>query len=382
MIDFSDKTYYRILQEQEQRVPNKYDKREGSLIDTALRPESWEFENVYLLLKRIQANGFMTTAEDNAAIEYRAEERGVHRDNANAAIGEAVFDIDVGTNKRFSTINGADSVIFNTQRFREVDSDGNYHYEVVSEKPGIVGNGYIGALLPITAEFGSNLHIATLVGILIPGEEAEDNASLKERYWDSFTQKPFGGNIAAYRAACLEIDGVGGVQIYPHWQGGGTVLCSIIDSTFSIPSDDLINIVQNVICPPEADDTNPSANGYGMATIGAQVTINKPEAFEVDVAMTLTVRGGYSVTTVQSAVTASVNAYLLDLRREWGKKLTRNVVEYPLSVEIAWVQFAVLRSEGVANVSGITLNGDTLDIALSETPELQQLPTLGTVTFN
>ncbi|MDR2360044.1 MAG: baseplate J/gp47 family protein [Oscillospiraceae bacterium] len=383
MIDFSDRTFYKILEEQKQRVPNKYDKREGtSLIDTALRPESWEFENAYMLLRRIQDNGFMATAEDNAAIEYKAAERGQSRKAATYAVGEAVFDIEVGLDKRFSTINGADSVIFATTKFIARDEDGLYRYEAVCETAGISGNGYIGALLPISGEFGGNLNIARLEAITIPGEEQEDNDTLKQKYWESFSQKPYGGNIASYRTACLDIDGVGGVQVYPHWRGGGTVLCSIIDGSYSVPSATLLEIVQTAICPPEAGNDNPSANGYGIAPIGAAVTIGAPSPYTVNVSMTLTVKGGYSAETVKSGVRKSLEAYLLELRRNWGKALTRNVVEYPLSVEVAWAQYHTLSTEGVANVSGITLNGSAADISLTETSVLQQLPVLGAVVFN
>jgi len=254
MIDFSQKTFENILREQLQLIAKQYDKREGSLIDTALRPEAWTLEQIYIALAQIQKNGFMVTATDPAAIDNRAIERGVIRDPATVATVETVFDIAVGLNKRFSTINGADSVIFRTTKLLLVDANGLYHYQAVAETPGIIGNNYSGSILPLSSEWGSSLKVARIEGVLIPGNEAEDDETVKRKYWESFNQQAYSGNIATYRQACLDIDGVGGVQVYPHWQGGGTVLCSIIDSTFSIPSSVLIELVQNTICPPEAGD--------------------------------------------------------------------------------------------------------------------------------
>ena len=40
MIDFSNKIYSNILKEMLDKVPNSYDKREGSIIQTAVGPAS------------------------------------------------------------------------------------------------------------------------------------------------------------------------------------------------------------------------------------------------------------------------------------------------------------------------------------------------------
>ena len=42
---------------------------------------------------------------------------------------------------------------------------------------------------------------------------------------------PFGGNIAQYRQWAKEIPGIGGVQVYPVWAGGGTVKLSTVSYT-------------------------------------------------------------------------------------------------------------------------------------------------------
>ena len=52
MIDFSGKTYANILSDQLSRVPDDLDKREGSIIQTALGPVSWYLEGVYMDMQR------------------------------------------------------------------------------------------------------------------------------------------------------------------------------------------------------------------------------------------------------------------------------------------------------------------------------------------
>ena len=63
------------------------------------------------------------------------------------------------------------------------------------------------------------------------------------------------------------------VQVYPAWKGGGTVLCSILDSELTPAESGLVKQVQATICPTEESGTSASANGYGIAPIGAAVTI-------------------------------------------------------------------------------------------------------------
>ena len=62
MIDFSNKIYSNILKEMLDKVPNSYDKREGSIIQTAVGPASYAFEEFYLTLNQVQRASFVQTA--------------------------------------------------------------------------------------------------------------------------------------------------------------------------------------------------------------------------------------------------------------------------------------------------------------------------------
>ena len=71
---------------------------------------------------------------------------------------------------------------------------------------------------------------AEITTLLYPGEEEESDDSLRERFLANLMKTAFGGNIAQYRQWAKEIPGIGGVQVYPVWAGGGTVKLSIIDT--------------------------------------------------------------------------------------------------------------------------------------------------------
>lgn len=377
-LDFSDRTYANILAEQLERVPNTVDKRELSIIQTALGPESWTIEGIYLHLNQLQASGFALTAKGEA-LDNKAEERGIYRNPATAAHRRGEFNVEVPVGARFQTIDGAKSVVFSV--LRSITSTNEYyHYEMVCETVGNIGNEYTGSMLPITVVAG--LTYAQLTEILTAGTDIEDDDSLLQRYLLSLEEQAFAGNITAYENYVLSQPDTGAVQVYPHYPQGGYVLLSVIDSNFDIAGSGLINRLQLDICPPDVDQDNPSANGYGVAPIGAIVTVVTPTELPINVTMTVQTQSGVTISEVQQAIIDAVSAYLLDVRRSFGTRVISNKVEYPITVYLSRIVVNVLGVEGVANVTDVTINGDAADLELTETGALQELPVLGTVTIN
>ena len=62
MIDLTGKTYQALLQAMLDRIPNTYDKRDTSPIQTALGPAAWALEGYYLTLDQVQRSAFIQTA--------------------------------------------------------------------------------------------------------------------------------------------------------------------------------------------------------------------------------------------------------------------------------------------------------------------------------
>ena len=255
--------------------------------------------------------------------------------------------------------------------------EGFYCYEMESETPGRIGNEYTGPILPITHVKG--LKKAVLTDILISGTDEETDESLRDRYMESLTSRPFGGNIAAYRSEILQIDGVGAVQVYPVWKGGGTVLCSILDSDYNAATDTLISRVQNQICPRGDGETDVSENGYGMAPIGAKVTITTATELALSIELTVQIQAGTDPEHVRGEIRQAAEEYLFSVRKGWGSGLVSHRVEYPVPVYIARLNYAILNVPGIVNVSHTMLNGAEEDIMCVESAQLQQIPVLGEV---
>ncbi|GLB31015.1 phage tail protein [Lacrimispora amygdalina] len=380
MIDFSNKNYANILAAQLSRIPDTIDKREGSMIQTALGPESWYLEGLYLDLNSVQKNAYAETA-GGIFLDMLVAERGIERKTATYAVKKGVFNREVSVGSRFSALTGSGYLTYRIMEFI-AQTDAGYMYKMRCETAGEIGNNYTGQLIAI--DYVTGLTSAELTDLLSAGTEEETDDSLRERYLATFDVASFGGNIASYRNAILAIDGVGAVQIYPAWQGGGTVLCSILNGNLKPAGSELINIVQNTICPPENGETEPSANGYGMAPIGAVVTIGTGTELVLNISLTVqflaSVQNGE--TAYKSQIEEKIEAYLETVRQSWGAMLKSQKIEYAVTIYVSRIIYAILDIPEIVNVTDVTINGSASDVVCVENSSMQQVPVLGTVTIN
>lgn len=383
MIDFSSGySYSDILSGMLAEVDDSLDKREGSLIQTALAPVAWYLEGLALALSQIQNGASVLTAQD-ADLEYLVANRGLTRTAATYAVRRGTFNVEIPAGSEFKTVNGADSVIFRSGDFVEM-SGGNYVYELTCETAGEIGNSYTGTILPVTSIAG--LQTATIGAIITVGADAETDASLRARYIETFTAAPYGGNITEYRQAILAIPGVGGVQVYPaeSYNGGGTVLCSICSDDFTAVDSSLVTAVQNAICPPGDGSNDPSPDGYGIAPVGAAVDIVSATNKTVNISFTAT----FAASVVNGAVVHAdeirdaIAEYIADVAESWGNALRSRAISYNVTVYAARVIAAILSVPEVVNVSNLTINGASGDLQLTETSALQEIPVLGEVVIN
>lgn len=375
-LNFSDKTYAALLASQLAAVPDTLDKREGSLIQTALGPESMALAEAYITMQDIMAQTYVLSAT-GANLDQRVAEAGIARNAAVAAVRVLTCNAPVAMGARFSTnteVVGSNYTV--TDEITDpVSSPGYYTYKATAETAGTGGNNYAGAMTAIT--YTPNLTSAVLGDIIIPGTDTETDANLRARYLAKVNLQPFGGNFADYYLAIMALPGVGAVQIYPVWDGGGTVKCSIL-TTMHLPADSaLVDEVQDAI-----DPTSGQGLGYGLAPIGATVTIVTASQLTIDIETTLTLAGGYTINQVTQPINDAISVYFESIRRGWGTTTSPTSHQYAMYVFIARINAAILDVTGVINVTGTTLNGSASDITLTENATTQQIPILGTITLN
>ena len=380
MIDFSGYNAKAVEREMLGRVPANIDRREGSIVQTAIGPVAWYLEGVYMLMEQIQNNAYADTAV-GGYLDLIVQERGLRRGKATPAVRRGTFDAPVVSGSQFKTINGAESAIFITGE--ELSSaDGWYTYAMTCQASGVTGNRYTGNLLPITAI--PDLTSAVLGDIITAGTEEETDEALRSRYFETFRVSAFGGNIQAYRNAILGMSGVGAVQVYPAWQGGGTVLCSILDDSLKPAHASVVAAVQEAVCPGEDGRAAPSDKGYGMAPIGAAVTITTASVLTLHVSCSVEFVSGMQggAESYRSEIEAKIREYLHTVTKSWGNALKGHTIDYSLTVYVSRIMFAILAIPAIVNVTDVRINGSGGDLHLVETAQLQQIPELGTVVIN
>lgn len=398
---YENETHDVILQRMLDRVSDEIDKRESSLIWDTHSSTAFELQLLYIELETLIKDSYGDSASREFLI-LLCKDRGLEPEAATNAILLGEFTpttIDV-TGERFN-IGELNYVV------TEKIADGKY--KVKCETAGIIGNQYLGSMIPM--EYIDGLETATLTELLIPGEDEEDTEVLRQRYFDSFNEQAFGGNRADYLAKVRGIDGVGDLKVTRVWNGdispssmipnkvvqtwceanisslpdgdvktwlsvvyyaslykkltvGGTVLITLVDSDdFGEPSQVLIDLVQETLDPVQN-----AGEGYGLAPIGHVVNVKSANPVTVDVTVTITFEEGYSWSNLKTTITEQLDAYLLELRKKWSESTTT-------IVRISQIESRILTVQGVIDVNNTKLNGVASNLTLG----VYDIPIIGGV---
>ncbi|GIQ63647.1 phage tail protein [Paenibacillus cisolokensis] len=357
---YEAQTYDAILQRMLDRVSDDIDKRPGSVIYDALAPAAAELAQMYIELDINYNLSFADTASGEH-LSRRTAEFGVNREPATKARRKGLFygandvpiDVPIGSRYSIEDVN-----------YVAIGKIAAGVYELECEQAGTIGNQLFGPLLPI--DYISGLALAELADIIVPGEDEESDDALRERYYKAVNEPAFGGNVADYKQRLNAINGVGGVKVFPVWNGGGTVKCTIVASDWGVPSAQLVDQVQTTV-----DPTVNSGQGLGTAPIGHRVTIAGVQGVTINVATTVTLSTGVTPGQVQGPIEDVISAYLLGLRQDWANQTQ-------LVIRVALIEAAILTVPGVIDVTGTTFNGSAGNLTLGE----EEIPLMGTVVVN
>ena len=404
---FEDQTYENLLASALARVSSALDKREGSMIYNGVAPTMAELAQLYIGLDFVFTATYVATAPRDFLIE-RAKDRGMAPYPASVAVFRAEFNIEVPEGTRFSC---EDLNFVVTERMSSADTETGLSHKVECETPGSAANDYTGALIPI--EYVEGLTSATLVELLIPGDDEEETEVFRQRILTAMQSQAFGGNQADYKAKVLDIDGVAAVKVHPVWNSditpaslipdatvqawfeddmasdissadvkawitavynaaiarkltvGGSVKLVIMAANNATPSADLINIVQTAIDPVQN-----AGEGMGLAPIGHNVLVVGVGTTTINITTTLTYATGWSWATAQESVKAVIDKYFKELAEVWADTGA-------ITVRISQIESRILMecASIITDISGTQLNGSTANVTLGE----DNIPVRGTI---
>ena len=373
--EFQNKDYDYFLRKMLDAVPDNIDKREGSIIYDALAPAALVMGQQSLDMANVIKETYIKTASGEF-LDYRAIEHGTSRYPATQTEAKAkvlndkkepLDNVQIGD--KFASI--GDSPIFYV--VTKINSD--LTIELTAETAGSSANSYIGQILPVTPN--DLLSWAEITEITAPARDVESDDHLRARLLSSQSWNAYGGNVADYLDMTSKIDEVGAAQIYPTWNGGGTVKVVILNNDLMPASASLVQKVKNTLDPEDKQ-----AEGYGLAPIDHAVTVTAPEILKVDVSIQLQLTNQANKVAVEKGIKDMLNELFSELRKDWNTINATVGRGYSLSIYRSRILSKIMLIDGVADSQFPKLNGEDKDIHLIFSNEVSQLPILGEVTIS
>ena len=344
------------------------DKREGSIVYDTLAPVCMELADAYAKMDILESQLSLLTAT-GSNLDNRAYEQGMAREQETQAerigtfkkyqideqTGEYVkdendnkilIDMDIPEGSRFVSPEN-DSIIY--EFIGKDDKDENI---LRCETYGTVGNEYTGTILPLTAI--PDLVEAKITGTHIPAQDTESDDELRTRVINKLNSLSFGGNIDAYIEKVSGIDGVGTCKVFPAWQYNGSVLLSVVDSSYEPITQSFADRIKEEIDPEES-----SGQGVGFAPIGHYVTITTPIKSNVKVQFHLDLEAGVTVGNVQEECERRIEEYFNSVRHNFGQDNT-------LGIYRARIIDTIIEIPEVLNITDVLLNDVDADIVYTD----------------
>ena len=184
---------------------------------------------------------------------------------------------------------------------------------------------------------------------------------MRKRYKASFNKKEFAGNKQSYITYISDIPGVGGVKVYPIWNGGGTVKIVITDSSYSVPSDNLVQEVQEKIDPSK------NGQGIGQAPIGAIVSVFGAINRNIQIGINCEYKTG-TFEDWENDIKDIINNYFNELSKNWQNEISIIIRKSELISRL-------IAFEQILDVIALSINNqdDNLTIADNELPYLESV---------
>ena len=182
-------------------------------------------------------------------------------------------------------------------------------------------------------------------------KEGETDDELRERTLAALAATPASGNSDHYAAWCGQVEDILRVKVLPLARGNGTVDIVAVGRDGKAPGQAVIDAAQAIV-----DEERP---------VGADAKVIAATETAVNVSASVTLMDGGELKAVKTVFSAALTDFFRDTA------LRTNVVSHGKVLRL------LLDCEGVADVSGFTMNGsgDSLTLGSGE------VPVVGTVTL-
>ncbi len=353
MYEYLDKTPDELLKIMLEEADINVDKRQGAVLYDALAPFSIVLAKLYYDLS-ISYDRFDYRTSYNEYLDLLA---------AQAPFGLTRFP--AGKCKRYVRITGIvpsiGSRFFSDDNLYwtfDIDISDNSYY-VICETAGEIGNKTEINSLLVPLNNYQDLQKCILSEIIIPGYEVETDESLRQRIYEKITKPALDGNKFQYEKWSKEYPGIGGVKVFPLWNGPNTVKVVIIDKLGEPASNKLVEEFQDYL------DPGIQGLGEGVAPCGAFVTVIAATFIKIDISFTLIRKTDYSLIKVKQDIEYEIDQYF--------KKISfqENVVR------ISRIGALILETNETIDYGDLKINGVSNNIYLNN----ESVPIMGELTI-
>lgn len=334
--------YEGLLKQALDKIPDSYDKREGSVIFNAVAPMCMEMSYLYLKLRTLTDLIFIDTSVGNY-LDRLVLQNGVQRLDSTYAEKYGRFNLP----HLEGVIFVKDEIQFEVIELLENPDANTFIYRLRCVEKGEIGNVEAGPLTSLNYIRG--LSVAEITGTIIEGTDVETDEHLRQRYIDNVTDIAYGGNKSDYRQKIKAMDGVGSCKVIPVWDGPGTVKCIITNADYETPSSTLVDQVQQAV------DPTLDGHGVGIAPIGHITTV--VGASNQDLVITAEIATHNPPADLQNKLESAIKEYFKSLNKNWESIDN-------LTIRISQITNVLLDVEGVIDIGEITINSQNQNFVL------------------
>lgn len=328
----------------------RFDTREGSFARTLIAPASYEIWKGYTALEGVPDMIFITE-QSGQYIDKKAADFGLTRKPGVKAAGSITLNGRSGTvvpaGKVFLT---PDGLGYTLDAQAVIPSGGSVSGTITAQEVGEIYNVGAGEISVQQSPLSGLTSFAA--GETSGGVDEETDAQLVERYYDYIRKPATSGNVYQYEQWAESVTGVGQAKIFPLWDGPGTVKVVISGQDYGVAPPDTVEA-----CAAYIESVRP---------IGATVTVESAQALPISVTAAVVIDATTTKEGVKAAFTASANDYLRSITFQKDEVVYNRLL------------FLLLDIDGVQDVTSMTVNGGTDNIAIGDA----QIPTLAGVVIS
>lgn len=333
-------------------IPDEYDKSEGQHYFNFTKPSARLVSQMrgFDLPEAIKLIWPRTAYGEY--LENHAENRYLYRKEAQCATGEITITGTPGTvipkGYTFSTEsrNNVDSKDYATTEECVIGLDGTVTVKAAAAVAGQIGNTAANTIVVNTSSF-DDITGVTNDFPFDGGIEEEDDDSLYSRIkeYDQIQGYRGSGNPSDYKRWAEEVEGTGEATVIRPTDTSGLVTIVLTDGNGEPASEELCEAVYNHIMSPDDDYSR-------LAPCGASLSVIPPNVIDITIAATLELNSS-SLETVTDTFIKNIKEYLKTAIGH-GEVLYHRVCNVLGDIE------------GVYDFSGLTLNGGTSNVALTD----------------